>query len=185
MPSRGSAKSRSPFRPVASRHRSVRAVRARREWRERPNDPRFFRISEALYERGRFGRKTGRGFYRYVDGRRVPDPEVDALIRDEAARLGIARRDVDDTEIVERCTLALVNQGARLLDAGIARSAADVDTVWCLGYGFPRERGGPMRHAESLGWSAVVARLRALRERTGDAVWEPAAGLVRLAGEER
>lgn len=158
-------------------------VSARREWRERPNDPRFFRISEALYERGRYGQKNGKGFYRYVDGKRVPDPEVDALIQDEAARLGIARRAVDDAEIVERCTLALVNQGARLLDAGIARSAADVDAVWCLGYGFPRERGGPMRHAESQGWGAVVARLRALRERTGDDVWEPAARLVRLAGE--
>ncbi|MCC6173195.1 MAG: 3-hydroxyacyl-CoA dehydrogenase family protein [Gammaproteobacteria bacterium] len=153
-------------------------VSARRQWRDRPRDPRYFRVSEALVERGWLGRKSGRGFYRYVEGRRVPDREVEALIRDEATRLGIVRRSIDDQEIVERCVLALVNEGARLIGLGIARCAADVDVIWCHGYGFPRTRGGPMHFAATRGWQRLAAQLSEMQRRTGDAFWEPAPWIV-------
>jgi 3-hydroxyacyl-CoA dehydrogenase len=130
----------------------------RREWRGKPDDPRFYRISDLLAERGRYGQKTGAGFYRYegVDKKRTNDPEVAALIQAEAARLGVAQRSLADSEIVERCVYALVNEGARILDEGIARSAADIDVIWCNGYGFPRTRGGPMFYADTVGLPQVL-----------------------------
>jgi 3-hydroxyacyl-CoA dehydrogenase len=87
---------------------------ARREWRDRPDDPRFYRVSDRLAELGRHGQKTGRGFYRYdgIDRRPHPDPEVLQIIRDEARKLGVRERRIEDTEIVERCIYALVNEGA-------------------------------------------------------------------------
>ena len=158
---------------------------ARRAWASRPDDPRFYRVSDLLVERGRLGQKTGAGFYRYAPGARrgTPDPEVDALIRDEARRLGIEARAVGADEIVERCVLALINEGARLIDAGIAASAADVDVIWCNGYGFPRERGGPMFHGEQLGPRHVLARLAHYARQCGARYWTPAAWLERAAHE--
>ncbi len=98
---------------------------ARREWAGRPDDPRFYRVSDRLAELGRFGQKTGRGFYRYdsPDGKRTPDPEVVELIRAEAERLGIEQRAVSPAEIVNRCILALINEGARILEEGIAAAS--------------------------------------------------------------
>ncbi|MDE2305442.1 MAG: enoyl-CoA hydratase/isomerase family protein [Gammaproteobacteria bacterium] len=155
----------------------------RKAWRERPDDLRFYRVSDLLVEHGRLGQKNGRGFYRYEAGARrgTPDPEVTALVRAEAGRLGIAQREVDAQEIVERCMLALINEGARILEEGIAARAADVDLVWCHGYGFPRDRGGPLFHADTLGLDRVLARIRHYAGACGPRYWEPAPSIVRLA----
>jgi 3-hydroxyacyl-CoA dehydrogenase len=157
----------------------------RKEWQEKPDDPRFYRVSDRLAELGRFGQKSGRGFYRY-DGpgkERLPDPEVTELIRVEADRLGIERRDIEPGEIVTRCILALVNEGARILEAGIAESPDDIDVIWCNGYGFPRHRGGPMFYADTVGLPGVADAIRALAREHGERYWEPAGLLARLAGE--
>ncbi|MBS0393215.1 MAG: enoyl-CoA hydratase/isomerase family protein [Proteobacteria bacterium] len=155
----------------------------RREWRERPDDPRFYRVSDLLVEHGRLGQKSGRGFYRYTPGSRrgTPDPEVVALIRAEATRLGVAQRVHADAEIVERCMLALINEGARIVDEGIAARSADVDVVWCNGYGYPRHRGGPMFYADTLGAGRVVERIRHYAAALGPRYWQPAPLLERLA----
>jgi 3-hydroxyacyl-CoA dehydrogenase len=154
-----------------------------REWRDRPDDPRFYRVSDLLVEQGRLGQKTGRGFYRYApDARRgVPDPEVAALIRAEAARLGVAQRELGDAEIVERCMLALINEGARILGEGIATRSADIDVIWCNGYGYPRERGGPMFYADALGLAHVLGRIGHYRATLGARYWQPAGLLEQLA----
>ncbi len=122
--------------------------RARRQRRDLPDDPRYFRVADRLVELGRLGRKSGAGHHRYGDGgERLADPEVHRIIEAEAQTLGIPRRDISDEEIIERCIGALVVEGRALLAAGIAASSADIDTVWVNGYGFPRFRGGPMFHA--------------------------------------
>ena len=154
----------------------------RREWRARPDDPRFYRVSDLLVEQGRLGQKSGRGFYRYEAGARrgTPDPDVAALIRAEAARLGVAARAVGDAEIVERCMLALINEGARVLDEGIAARSADIDVIWCNGYGFPRDRGGPMFYADTLGLGHVLERIDYYAGLLGARYWTPAPLLGRL-----
>ena len=156
---------------------------ARREWRDRPDDPRFYRVSDRLAELGRLGQKAGRGFYRYEgpDRKRRSDPEVLELIGSEARALGIARREVADTEIVERCIYALVNEGARILQEGVAANPADIDVIWCNGYGFPRHRGGPMFHADTVGLPAVLAAVRHYESEQGGRYWTPAPLLARLA----
>ena len=158
---------------------------ARRELRNRPADPRWFRVSDVLVEQGRLGQKTGRGFYRYEAGSRapVPDPEVAYLIRNEAKQLHIAQRPIAAEEIVERCTLALINEGARILGEGIALRSSDIDLIWTLGYGFPRERGGPMFYADSLGLPLVRDSMRRLAERHGSEYWQVASLLEQLANQ--
>ncbi|MGH8252296.1 MAG: 3-hydroxyacyl-CoA dehydrogenase NAD-binding domain-containing protein, partial [Steroidobacteraceae bacterium] len=158
---------------------------ARREWREKPDDPRFYRVSDLLAGLGRFGQKTGRGFYRYdgPDGERVADPEVTELIRAEAERLGIRQREIPANEIVGRCILALVNEGAAILEEGIAASPADIDVIWCNGYGFPRHRGGPMFHADTLGLPGVLDAIRVYARQQGERFWTPAPLIERLAAE--
>jgi len=159
-------------------------VSARREWKERPDDPRFFRVSDLLVEHGRLGQKSGAGFYRYVgsERRREIDPEVVALIRADASRLGVPQREVPEEEIVSRCICALINEGARLLEQGIARSGADIDVIWCNGYGFPKSRGGPMFHADTVGLSQILRSIGRYREAVGPRYWSPAPLLERLAG---
>jgi 3-hydroxyacyl-CoA dehydrogenase len=156
---------------------------ARREWSGKPDDPRFYRVSDLLAELGRHGQKSGRGFYRYdgANGERTPDPEVLALIQEEAERLGIARRAIGDDEVVGRCIHALINEGAAILEEGIAASPADIDVIWCNGYGFPRHRGGPMFHADAIGLPRVLAQVRRLASEHGARYWTPAPLLVRLA----
>jgi 3-hydroxyacyl-CoA dehydrogenase len=157
---------------------------ARREWSARPDDPRFYRVSDLLAELGRFGQKSGRGFYRYdgPDGERVADPEVMELIRAEADRLGIKQREIRANEIVGRCILALVNEGARILEEGIAASPADIDVIWCNGYGFPRHRGGPMFYADTLGLPAVLEAIREYAKEQGGRYWTPAPLIMTLGG---
>jgi 3-hydroxyacyl-CoA dehydrogenase len=157
----------------------------RREWKEKPDDPRFYRVSDRLAELGRFGQKTGRGFYRYDQpgGERTPDPEVIDLIRAEAERLKVKQRSFEPGEVVSRCILALINEGACILEEGIAASPADIDVIWCNGYGFPRHRGGPMFYADTLGLAAVVDSIRGFGQVHGKRYWTPAGLLVTLAGE--
>ena len=155
----------------------------RRERRDRPDDPRYYRAADLLVEAGRLGQKTGRGYYRYEAGAREPmaDPEVEALIAAEAARLGIKRRAIGAEEITGRCIHALINEGAALLGEGIARSAADIDAIWCNGYGFPRFRGGPMFHADSLGLGRVLEQIESYGREFAPRDWQPAPLLVELA----
>jgi 3-hydroxyacyl-CoA dehydrogenase len=140
-------------------------------------------VADRLVEMGRLGQKSGRGFYRYEEGSRtpVPDPEVERLIREEADRLEIRRREIGDEEIVSRCLCALVNEGARILEDGIALRASDIDLVWINGYGFPPYRGGPMFHAEQLGVKKVYETIRDFHVETGADHWKPASLLEGLA----
>jgi 3-hydroxyacyl-CoA dehydrogenase len=164
---------------------AIRAERARRGLL--PPDPRPWAVLEALSSAGRLGQKTGAGLYRYAAGDRrpQPDPEVDALLAQEAHRLGITQRDVPDSEIVERCLLALVTEGVRIVEEGIAIRASDVDVVWLHGYGFPRYRGGPLYWAELRGLASVVESLATLATRLGNdyGSWDTPALLARLARE--
>ena len=159
-------------------------------WRKRKADAhlrdpakRYSAVADRLCEMGRFGQKTGAGFYRYEPGSRtpIPDPEVDALIAEVAAESGINRRTIGADEIVERCLYPLVNEGARILDEGIALRASDIDLVWINGYGFPRWRGGVMHWADAVGLGAVHAAIARLDE--SQDFWEPAPLLSRLASE--
>lgn len=139
-------------------------------------------LDNKLCEMGRFGQKSGHGFYKYEQGSRqaIHDPETDMMAREVAEEAGYTQRDVGDDEIVERCILALVNEGARILDEGFAESAEDIDRVYRFGYGFPAERGGPMAYADSLGLDKVLAKIREFEASQGE-FWKPAAGLVKRA----
>jgi 3-hydroxyacyl-CoA dehydrogenase len=140
-------------------------------------------LPDTLVEMDRLGQKSGAGYYRYdPDTRqRQADPEVEALIESIAQKWGITRRRIGEQEIIDRLVLALVNEGAAIVDEGIASRPGDVDVVYLNGYGFPRWRGGPLHYADSLGLEEVLARLEALQKQTGDPCWEPAALLRRLA----
>ncbi|UNK43610.1 3-hydroxyacyl-CoA dehydrogenase NAD-binding domain-containing protein [Luteimonas sp. S4-F44] len=152
---------------------------------EQPERP-YSVIPDRICELGRFGQKTGAGFYRYPDGRKaVVDPDIDALVIAYSREIGIERRTIADNEIVERCVLALVNEGARLLDEGIAWRAADIDVVWTAGYGFPATRGGPMFYAEQIGLSQVLASIERFAAGDHSWAWQPADLLRRLARTHR
>ena len=121
--------------------------------------------------------------YRYEPGSRtpIPDPEVRSMIAREARALGIERREIGPEEIVQRCIYALVVEGARILEEGIARRAGDIDVVWLNGYGFPRHRGGPMHYADEIGVERVYRAVCALRDRFGPMYWE-VPGLLQALG---
>jgi len=148
-----------------------------------PDDPSFYRPSALLVERGWLGQKSGRGYYRYdnPERRRTPDPEVVAMIRDEAARLGVPQRKPSAEEIRERCLYAMINEGARILEEGVALRPADIDIVYTSGYGFPRYRGGPMFYADTVGLQAVCEKLHRFRETLDPQYWQTAPLLERLA----
>ncbi|MEL6373117.1 MAG: 3-hydroxyacyl-CoA dehydrogenase NAD-binding domain-containing protein [Pseudomonadota bacterium] len=161
-----------------------------RRYLERPALKPFYVLSDRICELERFGQKSGKGWYRYEPGDRTahPDPDVDAIIDEVRAARGINPRPIDDEEIVERCVFALVNEGAQVLDEGIALRASDIDVVWMTGYGFPVYRGGPMFYADTRGLDAVVARMGAFADTaSADAdFWKPAPLLQRLAdGQKR
>ncbi|MGZ5583473.1 MAG: 3-hydroxyacyl-CoA dehydrogenase family protein, partial [Usitatibacter sp.] len=161
------------------------AIRKRR-YREKPNVI-YSRIADRLCELGRFGQKTGSGWYRYEAGRRdaIPDPAVDEMIAAYRKEKGITPRKIGNDEIVERCVLALVNEGARILEEGIASRASDIDMVYLTGYGFPLHRGGPMLYADMMGLYNVVRSMeRFAADPHGDpAFWKPAPLLAKLAAE--
>jgi 3-hydroxyacyl-CoA dehydrogenase len=140
-------------------------------------------VADRLVELNRLGQKTGGGWYRYGDDHKpIPDPEVLDLIEVVAREHGIARRQISDEEILERTLYALINEGARVLEAGIARRAADIDVIYLTGYGFPAFRGGPMFFADSVGLGRIHDRLAAFHRDLGPR-FEPAPLLARLARE--
>ena len=143
-------------------------------------------VADKLAEAGRFGQKTGAGYYRYEAGKRdpIPDPVTEALVTEYRAANGITPRKISDDEVVERSIYALVNEGARILEEGIAARASDLDVCYLNGYGFPLHRGGPMLYADTVGLPNVVRALRRFAAEPGaDASWQPAPLLVRLADE--
>ena len=152
-----------------------------------PTDPRYYRIADLLVEQGRFGQKTSAGTFRYEQGSRQPlaDATVRKLIFDEAKRLGVQQRTFSHEQIVERCIDALICEGAKLLEKGIALRASDIDVIWTNGYGFPRYRGGPMCYADQEGLATVVARVREHAARDGAEWWPMPALLETLANNNQ
>jgi 3-hydroxyacyl-CoA dehydrogenase len=140
-------------------------------------------VQDMLFEMGRYGQKTGRGWYIYgADRKATPDPEVVELIRTTAARAGIAQTIFTADEIIERTVYLLINEGARLLEEGYALRAADIDVVYINGYGFPARRGGPMMFADQTGLAKIAARIAQFHAGFG-ARWTPAPLLLRLAAQ--
>ncbi len=164
-------------------------------WNRRKNlksahpDQDFAVVADRLCEAGRFGQKTGAGWYRYAAGSRqpLPDPVVEQVLSAWRQERGLVDRKVGDAEVIERCMFALVNEGARLLAEGIAQRASDIDVVYLNGYGFPRFRGGPMAYADEVGLPNVVRALRRIAaESPSDAEhWTPAPLLIELAESGR
>ncbi|MDS1139206.1 3-hydroxyacyl-CoA dehydrogenase NAD-binding domain-containing protein [Pusillimonas sp. SM2304] len=150
----------------------------------RPAHLRYSKVADRICERGRFGQKTGAGYYRYEAGSRtpLPDPIVDEIIQACAREAGIARREITDEEIVERCMLALVNEGAQIIDEGIVQRASDIDVIYVNGYGFPATRGGPMFYAQTLGLETTLKKISDLRSKH-DEHWKPAPLLERLVAK--
>ena len=156
-------------------------------WRMRRATGRTAPVADALVEAGRLGQKNRKGYYAYDETGRTPshDPDVITLIEKVAAEHGVSRRKIEADEIIDRLILPMVNEGARILDKGIADRASDIDLIWLHGYGFPRWRGGPMFYAQTRGLPEVVARLEELATLTGDETMRPAPLLVRLAAEHQ
>jgi len=140
---------------------------------------------DGLCELGRYGQKTGAGWYKYDQNRKaIPDPEVAPMVRKWAAEAGIGQRQISAPEIVDRCIYAMVNEGARILQEGIALRAGDIDMIYLNGYGFPNYRGGPMWYADTVGLKKVYARVSEFHQQLGE-LWEPAPLLKQLASEGR
>ena len=154
---------------------------ARRENPNRPSDPLFFLPADSLVEADRLGQKNGKGFYDYPDGKKTDSEAALVIIRAAAEKQGVAQRAIGDEEIQQRLIFALVNEGYRILDEGIAQRAGDIDTIWLNGYGFPRWRGGPMCYAEELGLPAVLAAIQKIAEETGSELWQPSSLLIEAA----
>ncbi len=161
------------------------AIRKRR-YEEKP-DMKYSKTADLLCERGRFGQKTGAGWYDYVPGKRdaIPNADVVKMVEDHRASLGITARDISDEEIVQRLVFSLVNEAAHILEEGIANKASDIDVVYIFGYGFPLYRGGPLRYADEVGlFNVVQAMQRFAKNPLDDAqFWQPAPLLARLAAE--
>jgi 3-hydroxyacyl-CoA dehydrogenase len=156
-------------------------------WRIRQGRGEHALIEDALCESGHYGQKTGKGYFRYEAGSRspLPDPEVEKIILDTSSRLGINRRPIGEEEIVERMILPMINEGARILDEGIATRPGDIDVIWVYGYGWPVWRGGPMYYADRLGLAHIRDRLTFYADRSRDETLRPAPLIRRLAAEGR
>jgi len=149
-----------------------------------PTNRRYSGIADKLVELGRKGQKTQAGWYKYEDGSRapIPDPVVEDIIVKTSEELGIERRAISDEEILQRCMYPLINEGAKILEEGIAQRPSDIDVIWLYGYGFPRYRGGPMHYADTVGVSHVYDVMSKLYDTHGD--WlEPSALLKDLAAK--
>jgi len=158
-------------------------IRKRRA-KERP-DFVYGKFADRIAEKGWFGQKTGRGWYKYEPGNRkpIPDPEVEEMLQAYRKEMGYKTRPISDEEIVERCMYALANEGAHILEEGIALRASDIDMVYLTGYGFPPYRGGPMFYADTVGLDKVLAAIERFQKGYQGAQWKPAPLLVRLARE--
>jgi 3-hydroxyacyl-CoA dehydrogenase len=154
-------------------------------WRSRKDRGIKSEIADALCEAGRFGQKTGKGYYKYEGGSRapLPDPDVEKLIDETLLRLGRKRRVVSDEEILERMMYPMINEGARILEEGVAARPSDIDVIWIYGYGWPVYRGGPMFYADQVGLKHIADRLSYYAKETDDPSLEPAPLLQRLAAE--
>jgi 3-hydroxyacyl-CoA dehydrogenase len=161
------------------------AIRKRR-YVEKPH-MRYSKTADLLCELGRYGQKTGAGWYDYQAGKRdaIPSPLVVEMIEKHRASLGITPRRISDEEIVHRLVYSLVNEGAKILEEGIASKASDIDMVYLTGYGFPLWRGGPMCYADTQGLFNVVQAMKRFAANPLDdaAFWQPAPLLARLAAE--
>ncbi|MGI9228711.1 MAG: 3-hydroxyacyl-CoA dehydrogenase NAD-binding domain-containing protein [Gammaproteobacteria bacterium] len=155
------------------------------EWPDRPDDPAYYRICEVLVEMGRLGQKTGAGIYKYEGRKAVPDPEVMQIAAREAATLSIEPCQISDEEIVQRMLCAMINEGALLLEEGIALRPGDIDVVFVNGYGMPRYRGGPMHYADTIGLKNIYDAVCKYRSRYGDRYWTPAPLLEQLAQQDQ
>jgi 3-hydroxyacyl-CoA dehydrogenase len=157
--------------------------KARQARTDLPDDPRLYRMGTVLVEMGRHGQKTGSGFYQYDPQTRArqADPEVESLIQQEAEKLGVERRKISDEEILERCFYPLINEGALILEEGIAQRPSDIDVVYVYGYAFPAAKGGPMFYADSVGLKKVYDKICEFRDRYGEQYWKPAPLLKELA----
>jgi 3-hydroxyacyl-CoA dehydrogenase len=160
-------------------------IRQRRA-KTRPKHERYSPIADRICELGRFGQKTGAGWYRYEPGSRtpIPDPEIEKLIISVSEELGITRRPIEDQEILERCIYALINEGAKILEQGIALRASDIDVIWIYGYGFPVYRGGPMFYADRAGLKVIYNTLSRLYDIHGELL-KPAPLLEKLAKQNK
>ena len=145
----------------------------------------FSKTPDRICELGRFGQKTGAGWYDYKPGDRTPNPSglVDKIVLEESARLGLSRRKVSDQEIVQRALYALINEGARILEEGIALRASDIDVVYLTGYGFPDFRGGPLFYGDTVGLPNILRTMREFAKGYQPDAWEPAPLLEQLAAE--
>jgi 3-hydroxyacyl-CoA dehydrogenase len=153
-------------------------------WRIRKGRGVRSEVADRICELGRFGQKTGAGYYKYDDKRTPsPDAEVEKIIVDVATEMGITRRHIDDEEIRQRLLYPMVNEGAKILEEKIAIRASDIDVIWVYGYGWPVYRGGPMFWADQIGLKAVRDRMLQFQKATGDAFWAPAPLLSRLADQ--
>lgn len=150
-----------------------------------PPDPTYYQADFALVEAGRLGQKNGKGYYRYEPGdrKRYDDPEAIDILRARAAKLDVARREHTSEEIVERCIYALLNEGIRILEEGIAVRASDIDVVWNAGYGFPRFRGGPLFYADTIGLPQLLEGILKYQRIFGPMHWQPAPLLEQLVRE--
>jgi len=147
---------------------------------EQKGDPASYCVADRLVEAGRLGQKSGAGYYRYdpETRQRMADPDVDAIIDSCREELGIVARTISDEEIVDRLILALANEGARILDEGIAQRASDIDVVYCYGYGFPRHRGGPMHYVQARGLTWAVERMTEFQQNLSPDNWSIASLLA-------
>ena len=145
----------------------------------------YSRIADRICEQGRFGQKTGKGFYKYEAGSRkpIPDPAVDEIISQYRKEIKVTPRKIGDDEIVERLVYALVNEGAHILEEGIALRASDIDMVYLTGYGFPPYRGGPMFYADTVGLDRVISSIGRFQSGYQGAQWQVAPMLAKLANE--
>lgn len=153
---------------------------------EQPDRP-YSKIPDLVAEQGRYGQKTGAGFYLYPNGSRKPevDPQIHALILAYCQSNAITRRDITDQEIIERCIFALINEGAKILEEGIAYRPLDIDAVWTNGYGFPAFRGGPMFWADEIGIPTILERLREFEQGPAGWAWQPSQLLIDFATKGR
>ena len=156
-------------------------------WRARKlggkESPLHAKIGDELCEQDRYGQKSSAGYYNYSEGSRAPNPapENEAIYEKISSENGFTRREISDEEIIDRCTLALINEGADILSEGVAQRAADIDVVYINGYGFPIWRGGPMHHANAIGLDKILAKLNKYKEITGNDAYNPSELLIKLA----
>ena len=153
-------------------------------WRIRKGRGVRSEVADRICELGRFGQKTGAGYYKYDDKRTPsPDSEVEKIIVDVATEMGITRRHIDDEEILQRLLYPMVNEGAKILEEKIAIRASDIDVIWVYGYGWPVYRGGPMFWADQLGLKNLRDKMNEFKKQSGDAFWTPAPLLSRVADQ--